>query len=116
MNSFITSAQATITSTFTAATESQLFTQLRDATTETGHALVATTSATAGTLLVTATATRMATQGLASFTPKTKEEASAMILSALTAGKNLMDTATKDNTPPKTEESVQSTEKEESDK
>ena len=57
--------------------------QLVDATVETARATVATAEMATGTLLVTATATRMATQGIAKEMPKTKEAAEASILGAL---------------------------------
>ena len=49
--------------------------QLWDATTETGKSTIAVAEMTTGSMLVVATATRMATQGIAGVMPKNKKEA-----------------------------------------
>ena len=67
--------------------------QLVDATVETARATVATAEMASGTLLVTATATRMATQGVAEAMPKTKEQAEASIFAALALVETGVETA-----------------------
>lgn len=67
------------------------FTVIKDIATEIGQSTLNTAEATGGSMLVVATATRMATQALAELAPKNKEEAELAIFGAIVSTKNAID-------------------------
>ncbi len=92
--STITSAYNSVLEATTSAWEATetLRTQLTDCATETAMAAVHTASGVVGSTLVVTTATRMAAQGFADLTPKSKEEAELLISLLMESATDTVDT------------------------